>query len=69
MGPENIVIHARLVEPVGENVARDIVQENPLKLNGSLNQTEIRLDTDDVIDSRIYLSYQGIQHDRIESHE
>ena len=46
MGPENIVIHARLVEPVVENVAKDIVQEDPLVLNGSLNQTEIRLDTD-----------------------
>ena len=55
MGPENIVIHARLVEPVGENVPRDLVQEDPLVHNGSLNQTEIRLDTDDVIDSEYTL--------------
>ncbi|MEC7602079.1 MAG: small multi-drug export protein [Candidatus Thermoplasmatota archaeon] len=55
MGPENIVIHARLVEPVVENVARDIVQEDPLVLNGSLNQTEIRLDTDEVLDSEYTL--------------
>ena len=55
MGPENIVIHARLVEPVGENVPRNLVQEDPLVHNGSLNQTEIRLDTDDVIDSEYTL--------------
>ena len=55
MGPENIVIHARLVEPVVENAAKDAVQEDPLVLNGSLNQTEIRLDTDDVLDSEYTL--------------
>ncbi|MBA46065.1 MAG: hypothetical protein CMB31_05710 [Euryarchaeota archaeon] len=51
MGPENIVIHARLVEPIGDNIGRDTVREDPLILNGSLNQTEIRLDTHEVPDS------------------
>ena len=55
MGPENIVIHARLVEPVVENAAKDVVQEDPLVLNGSLNQTEIKLDTDNVLDSEYTL--------------
>ena len=55
MGPENIVIHARLVEPVVENAAKDAVQEDPLVLNGSLNQTEIKLDTDNVLDSEYTL--------------
>ena len=55
MGPENIVIHARLVEPIGDNMPRDLVQEDPLILNGSLNQTEIRLDTEDVPDSEYTL--------------
>lgn len=55
MGPENIVIHARLVEPIGDNIGRDTVREDPLILNGSLNQTEIRLDTHEVPDSEYTL--------------
>ena len=40
MGPENIVIHARLVNPIDPNAARDLSpQEDPLVVNGTLNQT------------------------------
>ena len=56
MGPENIVIHARLVNPVDPNAARDLsLQEDPLVVNGTLNQTEIRLDTHLVNDSEYTL--------------
>lgn len=56
MGPENIVIHARLVNPVDPNAARDLSpQEDPLVVNGTLNQTEIRLDTHLVNDSEYTL--------------
>lgn len=56
MGPENIVIHARLVNPVDPNAARDLSpQEDPLVVNGTLNQTEIRLDTRLVNDSEYTL--------------
>lgn len=56
MGPENIVIHARLVNPIDPNAARDLSpQEDPLVVNGTLNQTEIRLDTHLVNDSEYTL--------------
>jgi len=55
MGPENIVIHARLVAPIDENMGKNSIQEDPLVLNGTLNQTEIRLDTHDVADSEYTL--------------
>ena len=56
MGPENIVIHARLINPIDPNAARDLnPQEDPLVVNGTLNQTEIRLDTHHVNDSEYTL--------------
>ena len=56
MGPENIVIHARLINPIDPNAARDLnLQEDPLVVNGTLNQTEIRLDTHHVNDSEYTL--------------
>ena len=56
MGPENIVIHARLINPIDPNAARDLIpQEDPLVVNGTLNQTEIRLDTHHVNDSEYTL--------------
>ncbi|MBI32012.1 MAG: hypothetical protein CMB72_05485 [Euryarchaeota archaeon] len=56
MGPENIVIHARLINPIDPNAARDLSpQEDPLVVNGTLNQTEIRLDTHHVNDSEYTL--------------
>ena len=55
MGPENVVIHARLVAPIDGNAGKNLIQEDPLVLNGTLNQTEIRLDTHDVLDSEYTL--------------
>ena len=47
--PSNIVIQARLVEPDADVAPRDgSVVIDPLIVNGSLNQTEIALITDDV---------------------
>ena len=47
--PSNIVIQARLIEPDADIAPRDgSVVIDPLVVNGSLNQTEIALITDDV---------------------
>ena len=47
--PSNIVIQARLVEPDTDPAPRDgTVVIDPLVVNGTLNQTEIALITDDV---------------------
>ncbi len=52
--PSNIVIQARLVDPGVDVVPRDgSVIIDPLIVNGTLNQTEIALITDDV-DSGVY---------------
>ncbi|CAI8193071.1 MAG: Uncharacterised protein [Methanobacteriota archaeon] len=52
--PSNIVIQARLVDPDVDVVPRDgSVIIDPLIVNGTLNQTEIALITDDV-DSGVY---------------
>ncbi len=49
IAPSNIVIQARLVEPDTDVAPRDgSVVIDPLIVNGSLNQTEIALITDDV---------------------
>ena len=49
IAPSNIVIQARLVEPDADVAPRDgSVVIDPLIVNGSLNQTEIALITDDV---------------------
>ena len=47
--PSNIVIHARLIDPSTNSAPRDgTVVIDPLVVNGTLNQTEIALFTDDV---------------------